>query len=238
MDRARVVMTEERDIHSFQAGIFAFGADILVPVGIVARSHRFQPLQDFFAEMERHPEVWSAYAGPAGVGQYSLTHGPAGVLSRVNVYFRNPTQEEAAVDYMHFGEQVMGSKLSELGAGRVARASFRSMGDWWEYAGPERIEKSVFVTRVFSGAMPSDVSDIVREVDAKSGTGDMIVPQGYQFMHATDGRILYGAFARAEDFYPDKLTVFGSVEIKGREMTYFPGEDRSHPIDFSLALID
>ncbi len=240
MKKAKVV-TREVDIHSFQSGIFFSNADLFSPVSVRPINFGFQSLKNFFEEQKTIPSQWSSYAGPAGIGQYSLREGiPAGVLARFDVYFRSPTKEEMEYDFNIFGEQVLGPSVKE--ASEEERKSyennemFKFWGENHYYLGPPRIVKGSFLTRVFQEGLPNDISELVAEVDSFSEDGNMISSQGYQFIHAESGRMQYLPFRKVEDYNTLKLKFFGLVELIGKKMYYYPNEDKSLSIDFTEAL--
>ena len=237
-----IFFTKELDVRSFQAGIFISDAALLSPV-VIYPSSAVQSLDDYLREQKEHPRQWMSYAGPAGVGQYSLKrHEPAGLLARFDVHFRYPTDDEMRSDIQWYGEQVLGPCVQEISEDERQRyannAIVRIVGDDHFFVGPPRIIKSVFLTRVFANDLPEDITPLLNDVDEAAERGPLITFQGYQFIHAVDGRMKYVAFWQARDYDTSKLKLFGTVEIKGRKMTYFPGVDKKTPTDFSVALRD
>jgi hypothetical protein len=92
---------------AFQAGIFMSDADVFSRVTIYTSKY-FQSMENSFDEPS-HPSQWMTYAGPGGIGQYSLRRGkPAGVLARFDVHFRHPTDGEMQMDFQQLGDQVLG----------------------------------------------------------------------------------------------------------------------------------
>lgn len=233
------MITRKLDIHAFQAEIFMSDANLFSPVTIYARAP--QSLEEVFEEQKTHPSRWMSYAGPAGIGQYSLVRGkPAGILARFDAHFRGPAKHEMEADFEDFGEQVLGPAVEEVAENEreqyKGNGIFTFCGKDHYFTGPPRLVKSVFLSRVFSGNLPTDVSDLVKEVDEASETGEKIVTQGYQFLHSIDGKIKYLPFEKSEDYDPSKLVLFGTVEIEDGRMTYYPNGDKSHPIDFTETL--
>jgi len=241
-DYAKIV-TDELDIFEFQKSIFRLNADFFSPVGVYPKNLKFQSLQDFFEEQKIQPSQWMAYAGPAGIGQYSLKRGrPAGVLAKFDVHFRNPTEDEMQWDFQNFGEQVLGPAVVEVPANEREKYKNHKIFKVWKedhyFTGPPKIVKSLFLSRVFSGDIPKDISDLVRQVDEAAETGEMITAQGYQFLHSTDGKMKYLPFGKTEEYNPSKLNAFGFVEIENGRMIYYPKEDKSHPIDYTNTICD
>ncbi len=235
-------ITKELDVHAFKAGIFMSDANLFSPVAVYPIM-RCQVLETFLEEQKKHPSLWMTYAGPAGIGQYSLKRKtPAGILARFDVHFRHPTKEEMQDDFQNFGEQVLGPPVAEVPENERAEykcnATFNVRKEDHYFTGPARIIKSMFLTRVFTGEVPKDITPLIQEVDKAAETGEMITSQGYQFLHATDGKMIYLPFNKPEEFNPTKLVPFGHVEIKGRRMTYYPKGDRNHPIDFTQEMRD
>jgi len=182
-----------------------------------------------------------SYAGPAGIAQYSLRRKePAGVLGRMIVEFRNANQLEMVEDFEKFGGQVIqpgdGADPEEFKGNSVFRVSDTDH----YYVGPPRIERMIFVSRVFPGEVPTDVRGLVKEVDEAFVVpegNELMIPQCYQFLHATNGGMKYGVFEGAEKYDPRELTEYGFVMIEDDQMTYFPGGDRGSSIDFTEALV-
>jgi len=232
-------ITKETDVHAFHAGIFFSEADLISPVSIYP-SVDFQTLENFHEESKAYPSQWMTYAGPAGIGQYSLKKGPAGALAKVEVHFRHPSTDEMKHDFNEFGEQVLGPPVKEVPEEEKQsyknNAIFKLWGDDHYFMGPSRIVKSVFLTRIFPGDLPEDISRVVQEVDELSEKDEMIVPQGYQFLHAKEGKMHYMPLGKKEDYRPSKLDLLGFVEINNGSMTYYPKGDKNHPIDFTVAI--
>ena len=177
------------------------------------------------------------------MGQYSLRKGvPAGVLARFDFHFRHPTEEEMLTDFDNFGDQVLGPAVEEVPEAEREKygnnATFQLWGKAHYFMGLPRLVKSMFLTRVFPGELPDPekVARLMEEIEGIAETGKMIVPQCYQFMHATGGKVLYSPFGLEEEYDPAGLTLFGSVEIEGDRMTYYPRGDRDNPIDFTASM--
>lgn len=242
MEKSEIeVITKEVDIFAFQSGIFFSKANLLSPVAVYPETG-FQSLETFLDGQKEYSQQWVSYAGPAGIGQYSLKHGPANIVARFNTHFRHPTKEEMSWDFEHYGEQVLGPIVNEVPKDEVEKykgnTRIRVFGEDFYFTGPPRMIKSVFLTRVFPGEMPEDISRFIKEVDEASEIGEMIVSQGYQFFHAEKGRMLYLPFGKVEEFDSSKASLFGTVEIEDRIMTYYPMGDKSHPVDFTEAIIN
>ncbi|MEK6928304.1 MAG: hypothetical protein AABX11_07770 [Nanoarchaeota archaeon] len=216
--------------------IFRHASDLFVTVNI--HSGGFQDLKMFQKIQGVHPREWITSAGPGGIGQYSLVNRkPAGVLARFDVHFRNPTLEEMQEDLSHYGDQVVGPGVNEV-QGEEARKYekcpvFGLLGKKHYFTGPSRIVKSVFLSRFFQGNAPENISPFIEMVDAIAEKGEMIVPQGYQFLHAVDGRINYLPFGKPEQYSTSKLAHFGNLEMDGDNIIFFAGQDRSHPMDLT-----
>ncbi|MDD5193042.1 MAG: hypothetical protein PHF67_00490 [Candidatus Nanoarchaeia archaeon] len=229
--------TDELDLGAFQAGIFFSRASTLSPVAIYEEME-FQSLRWLLDKKNSELQQYVSCAGVAGVAQYSLLRGtPAGVLARHDVHLRNPTLGEMQADSREWGDQVLGpivAEASEADRRQYANApQFSVLGTPVYYSGPARIVKHVFTSRVFQGEIPGDITGLFGEVDSLATMGDTIVPQGYQFLHATDGVIKYWAGEKLEDFDTSRMRTFGTVELGKNRMTFYAGETRDHPIDFS-----
>ena len=243
MPNSSKFVTKELDTHTFQAGIFMSNANLFSPVAVYSANNKCQTLEEVFEEIERHADQWATYAGVAGVAQYSLKRDePAGVLARFDIYFRLPTEVEMYIDFQNFGDQVIGPPVEEVPEESRKKykhsAIFNPWGKKYYFAGPPRLVKSVFLSRVFSGPLPEDISSLLEEVDVVAETGETIISQGYQFFHATKGNLKYLPFAKKEDYDVSKLKPHGCVCISGdNKMFYFPDAD-SEPVDFTVTMHD
>jgi hypothetical protein len=233
------MITKEVDVHAFQAGILLAQADLLSPVAIQVVKGPYVPqtLKDFYDVMKSHPNQWSYYAGPAGIGQYSLITGrPAGVLARVDSYFRIPSDEEMGEDVQSFGEQVIGPAVSQVPDEQREKYKntgiYRVFGEDFYFGGPTRLDKTVFLTRVFPGGLPDDISKLNKDIEGVSEVGEMIFPQGYHFLHADNGNMRYLPFRKPTDYDPAKLTDFGKVRME-REKLMFYSADGDVTVDIS-----
>ncbi|MBS3134593.1 hypothetical protein J4214_05165 [Candidatus Woesearchaeota archaeon] len=181
-----------------------------------------------------------SYVGPAGIGQYSLKKGSAGILARLDIYFRQASPREMRVDFENFGEQVVGPAVKDIHEEEKEKYKdneiFMIFGRDHYFIGPPRIIKSLFLTRVFPGEVPTDISSLVKEVDEHAETGERVIFQHYQFLHATEGKIRYLSFRKIEDYNPSKLSLYGLIKIADRKMTYYPNSNPNKPIDFTSAL--
>ena len=235
-------VTSELDVLAFQHGIFVSESDLLAPVA-VRPQFPFMCLKQVFAEQKRQPSLWATYAGPGGVGQYSLKRGkPAGVLARFDVYFREPSQEEMGEDFRNFGEQVVGPAVDEVAENErgnyKTNSRFRPFSSAEHFfVGPPRVDKSLFLSRVFNGGIPQDVSRLINEVDAQAEKGEGIVHQGYQFFHAEAGRVVYLPFNTQQGYDPSKLQLFGNVKLSGPNTMAFHPRGGRDSIDYSAILV-
>ncbi len=238
------IITRELEVLPFQNGIFMSDADLLSLVAVYSHGGH-QTLQNATEEQRIQPSRWMSYAGPAGIGQYSLRRGkPAGVLARFDAHFRHTTTDEMTDDFNNFGEQVLGPEVCEVA--EADRVKYKNNGlfypfgndEQFYFVGPPRLIKSVFISRVFLGDIPDDVSELVSEVDAAAETGEMITSQGYQFLHSRGGRIQYLAFGKDGGYDKSKLRLFGTIEMSDRLMLFYPNGDRRQPIDFTSTIYD
>ncbi len=233
--------TKEIDIHAFQAGIFMAEADLISPVVVEETEHPDIPqrLEDFYAAMKRHLDHWSSYASAAGIGQYSLVTGqPAGALARVDSYFRNPTGREMFEDFHNFGEQVMGPAVLETTDEQREQFKnnlvFNFLGEDFYFVGPPRLRRTVFLTRVFPGSLPPDISEFIRDIEGISQADEMMTTQGYHLFHAIDGRMMHLPFREATDYDPTKLTYFGQMRMERKRLLFYP-PDENRVVDFTQA---
>ncbi len=241
MEKAKIV-THELDILSFQESIFAYNANFLSPV-IVRPEEEFQTLSTFFKLQETLLSQWASYAGPAGIAQYSLKKGkPVGVLGRWDINFRKPSGFEMQRDFECFGEQVIGPCVNEVPKDEKEKwknnNTFEFANQDYYFVAPDRISEMRFLSRVFEGDFPKDLTSLVQEVDGISKTNENIIHQGYHFMHAIDGKIKYAAFKNSKDFKKTPPMDYGFVERNNGELIFYPNGDRQHPIDFTEAIIN
>lgn len=232
-----LMRTDPVELPVFQSGIYLSEASVLSPVDVFP-NRGFQYLGDIQGEYANGVNQWMTYAGLAGVAQYSLDKGPAGVLARFELHHRDPFKEEMEQDFQDFGDQVLGPLVEEVaGNPDYAKApKFRFFGEWHHFTGPSRLDKSRLISRVFSGELPTDVSSLVAEVDELKDEDRMQMFRGYQFIHAVDGKVSYSAFDDTEGYDSNSLGDFGIVEKSGREMVFYPRGDRSAPRDLSFAI--
>lgn len=236
--------TKEVNIHDFQKEIFFANADLISPVVIQEQEKKdqyvLQTLTDVSKEMKRHSNWWSSYAGPAGIGQYSLTTGkPAGVLARVDSYFRTPSEREMKEDFQNFREQVIGPVVSEVPVEQKEQYEnvgvFQCFDENFYFSGPPRLNKTVFLSRVFPGILPSDISKLINDIEGISESGKMIVTQGYRLFHAIDGKMSYLPFKEIAGYDPKKLTEFGQMRMERKRLLFYP-TDTDEPVDFTQDL--
>lgn len=192
-------------------------------------------------------QYWHSIAAPAGIAQASITHKkPTGILACIDIHYRHATPEEIRLDLNELGEQVIGEKIEETPETPANRPYVTIVdGSKYVYIGGPRVKEVIFPSVVFQGPVPQNISKLVEEIKSISESGgddEMIINQGYQFFHATDGRISYLPLTAKdyEAFDPDNLKFHGMVEIEDapeRKMTYFSEEDRSGAEDFTSRLL-
>lgn len=236
-----LMIVEEMDPVAFQAGIFMSKASVLGPVAVYAPEGH-QGLRHYFEIQKEQPSSLIGWVGPAGVGQYSLKHGPAGVLGRLDIHFRFPTSEEMHTDFDGFGDQVVGPRVDEVPEDEREKydgnAIFQLWGEDHYFIGPPRIVKSVLLSRVFAGDKPNDISELVDDIEKIAETDTLVVPQSYHLIHAIDGLLTCTAFPDLESYDGSKVRPYGFVKTADGTLTYYPGEDESTAVDFSVALRD
>lgn len=226
-------ITKEIEVGPFKAGILISEADLLSPVVVHAEKTHQRPW-DVDEQITKALSAWAAYAGPAGIGQFSLGNNQNIIaLGRVNTYFRKPLEEEIKEDIDTLGEQVLDeSKPEDEGKAYIITKGWMK---GLKYTGPERLVKTVILTRV-KRAQPYDISDLLTDVDRDSEKGEMIVTQGYHLLSAQKGTIFYTAFMEREKYDRNKLELFGQVEIKDKKMIWLPKGDKKNPIDYTPEL--
>jgi len=225
-------ITVETDSVAFNIGIGMWGADIIGPVAIYPQRD-FQEAPHVGEEVNMAKGIWSSHIGVAGVGQYSLSRKrPAIAFGRIDVYFREPTEEEIRHDVRMLGEQVV-DEPTEEDREKGYRRLEGGIDDGLKYTGPERVLRTVVTTRVCEGEAPDAVQSLWGEIKGLSRESRMIVPQSYHLFAASGGRVVQYAFGEPENYDRSKSHAMGHVEIEDRKMTFFPNSDRTHPIDFT-----
>lgn len=218
-----VFVTKEIDPVAFQAGIWMSKATMLSPF-VIEPENINQTLEDTFNEQKRIIPIWVQYAVIGGIGQYSLKNEPSGILGKLAIHFRHPTESEMKKDFSNFGDQVTGPAVGEAGSEEnsyKSNAVFELWGKNHYFVGPERIVKAIFSTRVFPGELPEKIKKYAEEVSSDGESekhldngpeGYTVVPQpGLQFFHADKGVISYRSLKDVEDYNPNKLLRWGVV---------------------------
>lgn len=251
MGNPKIITKEikEIDILSFQKKIFISNANFISRVAIYPENKDFQPFKHyteedgFIKEDQRPNSQWNSFAIMAGIGQYSLMmKKPAGFLSRLDSYLRNPTEEEMETDFQNLGKHNLKSAVTEVTENKKEKHEYNKIfkvngKDYW-LVGPRRIVKSVFSSRVFSGNIPEDISGLVKEVDEVAETGEMIVNKNYDLFYSIEGKIKYVSFKidyytciKIEEYAPSKLEDWGAVKLL-KMVCYLKGLEEK-PIDIT-----
>jgi|GEM_PF-3328572 len=253
---AAYVMDTEMDCSNFHSTIFSMDATergFVQTVFCVPETTHGQTLEDcceggkMAEEIERALTKWSSYASIGGVAQYSLwkrapiytsERTPAGVLGKFDIEFRPASPEEAHADFERFGEQVVPKTWADADEReRKTGTKINFLGEDFLYDGPLRVAGFHFTTRVFGGEFPDDISQAIAEVNENAPKRELIVHQGYHFFHADNGRIMYSAFFRPEEYCAGKSKLFGDVIISDGRMAFFPNGNRVDAKDFSDLLM-
>jgi len=243
----------ETNLRQFNTNIFQVDA---IGKGMVQTAYveysNIQSLRDCceggrsIEDMKSALSSWCAYASTQGIAVYSLKRNvPAGVLGKFEIEFRLAEDNEARMDFEHFGEQVILKTWKEATEEEQNHGrSLYVLGEYFLYTGPLRIRNLIFTSRVFQGELPEDISQAVYEVDKQPfpyptigdfdnfEKSEMIVNQGYHFFHSEKGRIMYSAFRKPEDYDPNRMKTFGDIEIKDKKLIFYPNGDKSMPKDF------
>ena len=233
---------DDMDAKIFPRAIFLTGADLIASVVVPSLNQDFQNLQGSIQEGKRQLALWRTYAGPAGVGQYSLRmKEPASVLARFDIHFRLPTQEEMQMDFNHFGDQVLGPIVAEASLEEKEKYKNNSTIQVWGqdcyFVGPPRIVKSVFSSAVFHGDIPEDISQFIDLVYDVAEKGKNVSFQDYYLLHANKGYLSYVVFPSKERYKKDSLVPWGSVKLEDdKKMWYIPTGSKG-PVDISNAMI-
>lgn len=251
-DTIALIETAEMGVPAFRAGLLSWGPRILSPIECYPPyEESFVSLEEAIKQTNNIPNAFFPWIVTGGIGLYSLKKGPAGILTRWDVLFRNATQEEVARDFRYFGEQVMGPKVGD-GEDEKYRnnARLRVFNSEFYYTGPPRVVKSRFATRAFSGDLPDreilakfiaevDKIGLTNEVLTRDGADRDVASQGYRLFQAKEGRMYHTGFGKFQDYNPDKMReLWGEVTVRGKKMTFYPKGQRDKSSDFSVCLGD
>ena len=222
--------TEEVDGREFQKHIFLLNANVLSPVIWEAEQGR-QTLEEASEIHKEFMRGWTPWAIAGGIGLYSLKRKkPVGLLARVDLLFRDATDDEMRDDFDHFGEQVAPYPVGEsadIDRQYKDNPRVQVFGAPFYYAGPPRLIKAVIPTRVFQGGIPSWLVKFKSEIDrialapTAPGIKPSVVAQGYRFFWAEQGKVYQLGFA-PDDFAPEG----GAKDC--RITTYNPREAKEH----------
>jgi len=245
-------ITKELDPEAFQAGIWISKANTLSPLLIKSeRGANWQSLKDSFEEQGKLTQFFANFAIIGGIAQYTAeNNSQAGLVTRLDVYFRHPEIEEMRYDFDHFGEQVVaGPKWDELDEKeKKTNTYFEFLGEKFVFTGPPRVYQGIFATSIFPSQAPENVAELVQEVDELAEkckensasdamvTPELIVKQNYLLFAADKGRVIQLPFKNPTDYDLSKAKDFGLVEVKDGKLLYHPAGDRTQTIDFSPAM--
>jgi hypothetical protein len=242
-----------QDLHSTIFAMDATKRGFVQTVSCIPENPDMQILRDcceggrIIEEMKRTLSKWSSYASIGGVAQYSLKKrapvftsklAPAGVLGKFDIEFRPASLVEAYADLDNYGEQVILKTWAEAGEREKRTGTkIKALGEEFLYAGPLRMAGFHFTTRVFQGGFPDDISQAIEEVNGNAPKGELIVHQAYYFFHADNGRIMYSAFRKPEDYCAGKTKLFGDITISDGKLTFFQNGNKENAKDFSGLLM-
>ncbi|MDP7646716.1 MAG: hypothetical protein QGH82_01390 [Candidatus Woesearchaeota archaeon] len=234
-----VWITKEIDLGAFQVGICT-GRNTVSPV-MVSSPDPCDPQTalDYHENISQGIQSWASWAVVAGIAQYAARHETEmNLLGLPVVFYRTPTFDEVHLDRQELGGQVEAIQEEDSPEWRVAAGPCEGA----IYSGPERVEGVVVSSYAFSGPVPEDMGDSFSQLEEVTESGEMLVPQTYQFFHASpDGEVHYLAFAKPENFNWEERRYHGKLEVKGSELFWRPGEsidqplEERHSTDFSTA---
>ena len=238
------------DVHVFKTGIFMSGASLFTPLVFNRDNYppkcSFQRLEDCMIGgsneqyLKQALSDWGTYAGPAGVGQYSLVRNhEAGALARFDIQFRSPTPEEIETDLNVFGDQMFGPPEVEVQntLSGTCQTSFEFAGERYIYAGPPRVVSCTFNTRIFQGQLPSTLDVLAEDVERNAQRNSSIITQAWYLYHATEGRLQHAAFKNADKYSRSLPRPHGHVTRSEHKLTYYLNSKQEHCIDLSAELV-
>lgn len=230
--------TKEIDPLTFQAGIWMTEANLVSPVIVEAEEQYFQPLSQFFKEIEKTRGIFLGYGLVGGIAQYSVENQSAvGLLFRQDMHFRHTTQDEREHDVEWFGEQVAPYPLDDEEVTSKMRedhpCTVELFGKPWIYTGPERLISDNYTCRVFPGTEPDNIAELVKEIDGAVIPKDQSAFQRYILFVSDKGVLRQVAFGKPEEYSPAESSDFGVVEIRNDQLMFYPGGNRQEARDFS-----
>ena len=245
--------TREIDVHALKTGIFFSDASLFAPVAVTIdkdtypqEPHKFfQSLEDCCNGGKNESQIklalsrWGTYAGVVGVGQYSLSGKSALALARFDIVYRNATHEEVRHDLNNFGEQVTGDEWDSVDeATRSKNILVSAWGTKYIYTGPLRIDKFIFNTLIREQVgLPKDITTFVREIDERSVKNELTVIRAFHSFYGKNGYLDYVAFAKPEDYSPDKWHNHGTVSLGDGKLLWTPAVQGASVVDFTQELV-
>ena len=138
----------------------------------------------------------------------SLDGAYIGLLSRMIIYFRDPTKYEIEED-----KQLIIDKSKDI-------LLFKK-----DISDIPRVQKIDIITRVFDGLVLKDISNLINSIDSECKEDLTIVPQPYEIFFSHDGHIGWQMFNKKEDYNPKSLQDFLISHLIDKDgMPYFKVE--------------
>ncbi len=244
-----LIGTDEISVPVFRSGLFSWGPEILSPVEIfMDEKSSIITLEEACKQGEDMSNMFFPWIVTGGIGLYSLKKGPAGILTKLDILFRDATLSEMNYDLQNFGEQVVGPEVGK-GEDEEYRNNpvFGVFNSDCYYVGPSRIMKGRFATRAFSGSLPNveGLEEFVGQTDKISLVGNpeevdpKVVSQGYRLFYADSGKIYHAGFEGIDDYDPKKMNeLWGEVELGRNFVNFYPRGVKDDAKDFSAVLLD
>ena len=201
----------EIDTPTFHAGIFMSDCDMIAPV-IVPGPQGMQTTGDFFRAHQQARDVFFPWAATAGIGQYSLRGASASLLTKIIDDVRLPTGAELVHSRDYDGEQLGGDR---------------------------KLVRTIMLSRVVKGDRPKDLYGLVEDLDLATVSGTELVPQHYEFFHATnEGDVYQHPLMRDLNTYsPEEMVLLGKISYgESPEVMGFWPDGGKERIDYAPAI--
>jgi len=203
------------DAHTFNVGIFMSLGDILAPVYVDVERAESQSLLRILNEKHHilADKTFFPWAAIAGVGQYSLRGTPRGFLAKRFCQVRNASLDEMSADAEYWGDQVLGPFDSEAGPEWDENQRFDYRNHRVVYSGPQRLVRTVFATRTFTGEIPEDLTELREAIDTLQFPYECeLVPQDYTLFHAENGVVSQEALKDPRIHNPESMRPYCTVQ--------------------------
>lgn len=232
----------------FVSGVFGKAFNLtrnsLVPVMFkpedIGLQANFQSLTDAMEAHGKMMAIWWSFIGPSSIGQFSAMNKDKKIflIARYDVRLRGASEAEMVNDFDSSSVSVLGEEVDTTKK-EAGQPTFSVLGSQFYYTGPSRFEKALFTMRIIEGDIPTDIEmkTMISEID-KSVTESSYCFQQYLVFTAFHGAMEHGNFGRLDEFDFEGIQRLGKVVVNDSrtQMLFYPGRERTNPMDFSDAL--